>query len=1173
LPHEESGTIGPYRLLEPLGQGGMGIVYRARHVASERAVALKTVKVHAPKWLDSIRREIHALRRVQHPGVVRIVEDGVQQGRPWYAMDLLEGESLRHFGHRIWSKYRVRGKAPVSSAPVSATDAVPGLDAEPAEVLRPASSSHWRSAGRPPAGADALPSILQIMRRITATLGYLHGEGMVNCDLKPENVLLANGEPVIIDFGLAARHPGGSGREALEAPGGRSGTLPYMSPEQIRGEFVDARSDLYAVGCVLYELVVGAPPFAGPPRTIMMQHLSEPPIPPSDLVTGLPEELERVILRLLAKRQAERYGYADEVAAVLGELAGDLQRLPDFPPSRSYVYRSRFVGREEIAPRIIARRDRAADGTGALVLVGGESGVGKTRFAMELTRFELSTPMRIVTSEVSSLHAEGASAAGITPLQALRPLLRAIADRCQEGGADVTERLLGDRRPVLAPYESLLGHVPARESIPPPPPLGVEASRQRLFKYLAETIAAFAHEQPLVWVVDDLGWADELSLAFFRSLDADFFEQTPVFILCTYRSEEPAEALLALAQRPHVEHVVLPRLAGMAVASMIGDMLANQELPAGFLEFVIREAEGNPFFVAEYLRAAVNDRLLFRDRFNSWQLHDGNGAPRGAYESLGLPRSLRALIERRLRDLSAAAQQACLAAAVIGRNVDLEVLQQVASLSDEAMVATVDELLRRHVLDPPEPGTVRFAHDKLREVAYAQAPAERLRELHGRTARVLERRLERHSDPARSWAVLGHHFAVGNLPEQAARYLKLAAEHAHHTFANEDAVRLYREAIDQVNRILLSLSSDAVSWDQTLLQLQEALGDVLALIGRREDAQASFDDALGRVADHDRGVRARLYRKLGKNREMRDQADALRLYDLALTALHDAPTQGSQELQREWIQVHIDQLWVHYYLNRIADMGGIIAKVRPHLETHGSPSQRARFFQSHVLLNLRRHRYVVSEETLEFARAAARAGAGHESSAELRFALGFALLLHGSLAAATAELEAVLALSQRAGDRPLQARCLTYLTLAARMRGDVERVRDHAQRCADVADSIGALEYIAAARANKAWVALRQSDHSNVKAHAGHALSLWKSRVFPFQWMALLPLLEAELAFDLAGAVTCAQALLAPDQQILPGAAADAFAQAVTHWNQDAAPDSQSSMELGLRRLEQTGYR
>src|ERR1700690_2021651 len=97
----EPTTIGPYRVLEPLGRGGMGVVYRARHLNSERAIALKTVDIPASRWIDSIRREIQALTRIRHPGIVRIVDHGVHQGRPWYAMDLVEGESLRSFGQRL----------------------------------------------------------------------------------------------------------------------------------------------------------------------------------------------------------------------------------------------------------------------------------------------------------------------------------------------------------------------------------------------------------------------------------------------------------------------------------------------------------------------------------------------------------------------------------------------------------------------------------------------------------------------------------------------------------------------------------------------------------------------------------------------------------------------------------------------------------------------------------------------------------------------------------------------------------------------------------------------------------------------------------------------------------------------------------------------------------------
>ena len=121
-----------------------------------------------------------------------------------------------------------------------------------------------------------------------------------------------------------------------------------------------------------------------------------------------------------------------------------------------------------------------------------------------------------------------------------------MADRCQEGGADVTERLLGQRRSVLALYEPLLAQVPATASLPPPMPLSAEASRQRLFKYLAETLLAFAEDRPLLWVIDNPSWADELSLTFLQSLTGEYLSSAPILIVCTYRSEEQTEAVAAI---------------------------------------------------------------------------------------------------------------------------------------------------------------------------------------------------------------------------------------------------------------------------------------------------------------------------------------------------------------------------------------------------------------------------------------------------------------------------------------------------------------------------------------------------------------------------------------------------------------------------------------------------
>ena len=472
----------------------------------------------------------------------------------------------------------------------------------------------------------------------------MHGEGFINCDLKPENILLVNLDPILIDFGLIARN---APRESLEYGRIMAGTLPYMSPEQIRGEYVDARADLYSLGCMLYELLVGTPPFTGTPAHIKSQHLSSKPVPPSTRVNNLPLELDGIIRKLIEKDLPRRSGFADEVAASLSDLCDEEPLLRDFPPAKPYLYRPRFVGRDDVIAKLVDARDRAAAGSGSFVLLRGESGVGKTRVAMEMTRLTPTWPIQVVTSEVAPVAIEGATSVAPAPLQALRPLLRAVADRCQVDGPEMTERLLGPARSVLAKYEPLLADVPAYDPPAPLIPLSPEASRRHLFECLATTLAAVAAELPLLWVLDDVGWADELSLAFLESLTPAFFRRTAILVLCMHRSEEVSDRLDSIIRMPHVEQLRLSRLSKGAVGSIVSDMLALREPAPSLVEFVAAEAEGNPFFVAEYLRAAVSERLLHRDADHTWRLSAGLTSERQGlpgFESLGLPGSLRALI-------------------------------------------------------------------------------------------------------------------------------------------------------------------------------------------------------------------------------------------------------------------------------------------------------------------------------------------------------------------------------------------------------------------------------------------------------------------------------------------------------------------------------------------------
>src|SRR5690606_10194809 len=149
---------------------------------------------------------------------------------------------------------------------------------------------------------------------------------------------------------------------------------------------------------------------------------------------------------------------------------------------------------------------------------------------------------------------------GQAPLHVVRPILQAVADCCQEGGAPVTEELLGPWQSLLSLYEPLLRHAPSAEPMAPVPLLGPNASRRRLFTALQETVAAFARMRPVLWILDDVHWADELSLAFLASLEPAFLETTPLFILGLYRKEETNATIEQLRASPNVEHIELAGL-------------------------------------------------------------------------------------------------------------------------------------------------------------------------------------------------------------------------------------------------------------------------------------------------------------------------------------------------------------------------------------------------------------------------------------------------------------------------------------------------------------------------------------------------------------------------------------------------------------------------------------
>ncbi len=261
-----------YKIEQELGSGGMATVYLAYDRKHERQVAMKVLRPELAAALGAERflREIKITANLNHPHILPLLDSGEAGGALFYVMPYVEGESLRDRLNR-------EGRLPIDEA-------------------------------------------LDLAAEIADALGSAHRQHVIHRDIKPENILLREGHAVVADFGIALA-VAASYEERLTETGLSPGTPSYMSPEQIDGTGFDARSDIYAVGALLFEMITGRPPFEGPtPLAIAVQHQTAPPPDPRGIDAAIPEDLAKLILKCLAKDRSDRYQTADDLFAELERL-------------------------------------------------------------------------------------------------------------------------------------------------------------------------------------------------------------------------------------------------------------------------------------------------------------------------------------------------------------------------------------------------------------------------------------------------------------------------------------------------------------------------------------------------------------------------------------------------------------------------------------------------------------------------------------------------------------------------------------------------------------------------------------------------------------------------------------------------------------------------------------
>jgi signal transduction histidine kinase len=622
--------LGPrYEFRAPLGEGGMSRVFRVLDRARDEEVALKILNDDSATTLGA---EFRFIASLNHPGIISVHDFGLTpDGRPYFTMELVEGGDIVQF-------------------------------------------------------ADAAPlrQTIQAVRGVFETLDFVHARGILHGDLKPANILMGTtlgGErfPRLLDFGIA--------RMAEDTEQRLSGTVHYMAPELIVRRQRDRRTDLYAMGAVLYELLVGEVPFDGADAMVILrQHLKDPPRDPGELRAEVAGQLSEIVLRLLEKSPDDRFQRAREVAAALDAwlgATGEPAALPlarrsqppgrrsTRPPPRGAPWvvaeprvwlagGARFVGRERELGQLascaldLSPRSPRPNRTGALWLLVGQPGIGKTRLLQEMrVRAQLGgvgcllVELERCRSSAEALQRLAATVAGAAGNPALLD--------------EAAARLAEDRGPA---EQGVDGSWAERET----------PRRERLIavaERLASVCTQLAEARPIVLVLDHLDAVAEEAGTAFRSFCAAVV-QAPVMLVAAGVTSESGP-LSELATIPAAERIELGRLGREATGQIVRSLLGEMEGSSAIIDHVHSESGGNPGAVERVVRALVAAGAIVV-RGDAWVVAAHYG---GKLPTLSADAGLEQIAQSVLAELDPVEREVAEAAACVGLRFDAGFLREV----------------------------------------------------------------------------------------------------------------------------------------------------------------------------------------------------------------------------------------------------------------------------------------------------------------------------------------------------------------------------------------------------------------------------------------------------------------------------------------------------------------
>jgi len=787
---DQINKISHYEILELLGKGGMGEVYKARDIEQNNIVAIKILSKQSIEIEDlkhRFNREASSGLKLDHPNIVKIYEVGEERNNYFIAMEYIEGKTL---------------KSLLDDGPLQFTE------------------------------------VINIGLAVAEALKEAHNLSIIHRDIKCDNIMVAeDGNVKVMDFGLAKVQ----NASMITIEGSILGTVSYMSPQQAIGEAIDHRSDIFSLGVVMYELLSGKLPFTGDyEMAIIYSILNEEPLSIREINEAVPKPLEKVVFKALRKDPKKRHQDASELIEELnkvkqiidGVLTVEEEDIPAFDETlmrEEREFHAKLAGRDECFEKLKGILHRTTLSEGQLAFIVGEAGIGKTRLVLELEKYAKTLKTRALNSRCIFNK-------GVYPYQ---PFVEALRSYFEIKGIDDAEKLelfLDTKAPELIavlPIIKLFLNVKGSNKV-------VVESKEQIWDAIYKLFIKISEERPLIIFIDDLHWADEDTLNLLNYIGRNSINRR-ILLLGTYRLEEIELNINGTSNKLNeIKHelcregiltvIELTRLSVADIFSLTNSLFPDSEFDELFYQTLFNETEGNPFFIIEILKLLKLEKIIFQS--------EGKYFLKDNYQQISIPEKVHDIIMKRIDRLEKNDREILEIGSVEGESFHSGAIKFCLEINKLELLRKLQYLEREHHIIHPADKMYRFDHAKIRNALYDAIAPELKTEYH---LLIADYFIENFKDDERQAPNIAQHLINGGEELRALPFIFAAANRAKLVFANEQAIYFYQKGKDIISRNELLLSPDKINQKQIIY---ENMGDVLALIGKHDLALENYNNVI-----------------------------------------------------------------------------------------------------------------------------------------------------------------------------------------------------------------------------------------------------------------------------------------------------------------------------------------